>query len=181
LTAQGRKSFEAWLKRPIKDWPQDVRYPRNVLYREFNTYRAGNVTEMVRSIRQMLRTEGCTNVTLSVAVFGKYSTCVEAVGQDWVSWLREGVIDYAYPMNYTSSPATYADLLKEQSSDPRLRRKIISGIGVTAAESSLDATLAMRQIRMAREAGFGGFALFSLNDTTHREILHFLQLGVTKP
>ena len=57
--------------------------------------------------------------------------------------------------------------------------KIFPGIGVTAAESRLDAAQTLEQIDIIRREGAFGFVLFDLNNTVEKEILPMLSLGVT--
>ncbi|MCL1856744.1 MAG: hypothetical protein FWF84_03765, partial [Kiritimatiellaeota bacterium] len=52
-----------------------------------------------------------------------------------------------------------------------LRKKIVTGLGVVAAECTLDSRQTLDQIRVAQEAGFGGYALFSLTPALRYEIL----------
>ena len=108
---------------------------------------------------------------ITAAVYGKYPSCVDAVGQDWVSWLETGVVDYVLPMDYTESDERFAEWTGEQARTPAQARKVIAGIGVTASESRLDAEGVKRQIAIARRAGIAGFALFDLDETLEKEIL----------
>jgi uncharacterized lipoprotein YddW (UPF0748 family) len=119
-------------------------------------------------------------VELSAAVYGKYPSCVNSVGQDWISWLRTGLIDYALPMNYTENMEALKSWLGTQTADPRLATKIISGIGVTAAESRLDAIEVLQQIDVIRRMKCKGFALFDLDENLRQNILPILSEGVTK-
>lgn len=173
-----RARFEAaYGKAP--NWPACVTEANGARRADFLRWRAACVADAVQSIRTWLRVNRPT-VQLSAAVFGKYPACVDSVGQDWLSWLRTGLVDYALPMNYTESLDTLRDWLGTQTADPRLAARIISGVGVTAAESRLDPIETLRQIDAARKAKCAGFALFDLDETLRRAILPVLSEGVSK-
>ena len=116
----------------------------------------------------------------STAVFGKYPSCVAAVGQDWQSWLDAGMVDWMVPMNYVEDENKYASLLGQQCGIPSHARKIVSGIGVTAIESRLNVRQVIDQIKLARQHGTAGIAFFDLDYTLVNDILPYLRLGLFK-
>ena len=83
-------------------------------------------------------------------------------------------------MNYTENPEALRDWLGTQTADARLASKIISGIGVTAAESRLEPIDVLRQIEIIRKMNCKGFALFDLDEKLRREVFPTLAEGVTK-
>ncbi len=176
LGPETRKRFESALRRKIASWPADVQKGGDRA--AFVRWRAERVTDAVEGIRRRLKKEA-PGVLLSTAVYGKYPSCVDAVGQDWESWLRLGLVDYILPMNYSENLETFDQWLSQQTENPRFARKVISGIGVTAAESRLDPVQVIDQIRLTRQRGAGGFALFDLDLTLRQEILPVLRLGVS--
>ncbi|MBQ5770132.1 MAG: family 10 glycosylhydrolase, partial [Clostridia bacterium] len=58
------------------------------------------------------------SVFFSTAVFGKYPSCVAAIGQDWQSWLDAGIVDWMVPMNYIEDNSKYTALIKQQCQYP---------------------------------------------------------------
>ena len=116
----------------------------------------------------------------STAVFGKYPSCVAAVGQDWESWLDAGLVDWMVPMNYVEDGKKYASLVGQQCRTVSHARKIVSGIGVTAIESRLGVRQVIDQINTARSAGAAGIAFFDLDYTLVNDILPYLRLGLFK-
>jgi len=114
----------------------------------------------------------------TTAVLGKYPSCVASVGQDWESWIDGGLVDYAVPMNYTESREMYSSLVKQQGAKKTAARRTISGIGVTANESRLDAKGVIDQIRHARANGLAGVALFDLDTTLIKDVVPYLKLGI---
>jgi uncharacterized lipoprotein YddW (UPF0748 family) len=172
-----RAAFERRTQNPVEIWPRDVQYPARPRYKEFVAYRAEGITAIVADARQVLKAKA-PKALLTAAVYGRYPLCVESVGQDWMAWLRDGLLDYAAPMNYASSMAQYSTYLDDQSRVPELRRRILTGIGVTAAESSISAVQVIDQLDAARDRGFGGYALFDLDATLRLEVLPMLRLGI---
>ena len=162
------------------NWPACITEANGARREDFLRWRAGKMTDVVQEIRAWLRLNR-PRLELSAAVYGKYPACVDSVGQDWLSWLRTGLLDSALPMNYTEDPAKLADWLGTQTADPRLAAKIVSGIGVTAAESRLGPLQVLDQIQAARRAKCRGFALFDLDETLRAAVLPVLSAGATAP
>ena len=179
LGSNVRAAFEKKTGRRIRNWPRDVDPEKGRHAAAFMKYRAEIVTEVVGDLRLTLR-RIAPEARLSASVYGRYPLCADSVGQDWMLWLRRDLIDYAAPMNYTDDLKRYRDLLADQVATPKLRSRILSGIGVTAAESYLDAHAVMQQIDVARQQGFGGYVLFDLDATLRLEILPFLRLGINR-
>lgn len=115
---------------------------------------------------------------LTTAVLGKYPTCIASVGQDWDSWLHANLVDYVVPMNYTEDLAKYESFLAQQGMIKKHAHRTISGVGVTANESRLDARGVIEQIRLARKYELAGEALFDLDTTLEKQILPYLKLGI---
>ena len=146
----------------------------------FIRWRADQVSDFVQAAHKTMKRDAPGKV-LTAAVFGKYPSCLDAVGQDWESWLTIGLVDYVVPMNYTEDKSKYNEWLEQQTRTRKQALKIVSGIGVTAAESRLDAVQVIDQIQAARRAGCAGFALFDLDTTLRQEILPTLRMGTTAP
>ena len=159
-----------------KNWSEAARH--RPLFAEIVRWRAKQVTALVAEIRTTQR-KVAPNVLLSAAVLGRYPTCVESVGQDWMSWLELGYLDYAMPMNYTEDGALYSELLSVQLKKKAVARKIVGGIGVTASESRLGPDRVIDQVKELRKGGAAGFALFDLDMTLVHDIFPILELGIT--
>lgn len=115
---------------------------------------------------------------LTTAVLGKYPACIASVGQDWDSWLNSNSVDYVVPMNYSEDIAKYESFVAQQGMFKKHAQKTISGIGVTANESRLDAKQVIDQIKIARKYDLAGEALFDLDTTLEKNILPYLMLGI---
>jgi uncharacterized lipoprotein YddW (UPF0748 family) len=170
--------FEKATGRRAADWPEDVK--SGAMRAPFMRWRAEQVSDFVQSARRTLKRDAPGKV-LTAAVFGKYPSCLDAVGQDWESWINIGLVDYVTPMNYTEDAGVFNQWLAQQTRTRKQAMKIVPGIGVTAAESRLDAVQVIDQIQASRRAGCPGFALFDLDTTLRQEILPVLRMGVTAP
>ena len=114
----------------------------------------------------------------TVAVLGKYPSCVAAVGQDWYGWLDSNLVDYVVPMDYTEDLSQFESYLKQHAATRSNALRTIAGIGVTANESRLDAAQVIKQISLARKYRLAGVALFDLDVVLEKNILPYLQLGI---
>ncbi len=162
----------------LPNWPEEVK--SGAWRQQFIQWRARQISDFVQDVRRTLRRDA-PGKTLTAAVYGKYPSCLDAVGQDWEAWLNIGLVDYVAPMNYTGSLAKFNEWLAMQTRTPKLTAKVLPGIGVTAAESRLDAMQVVDQILSVRRAGCPGFVLFDLDTTLRQEILPVLRMGLTAP
>lgn len=99
-----RTAFEAWLgEGTITDWTPF--YPGGSRWRsDFVPFRMSTVTNLVRDINTFIRATN-PNIQISAAVFPLFSSTGDYqkiwLGQDTETWLKEGLIDFAAPMEYT--------------------------------------------------------------------------------
>jgi uncharacterized lipoprotein YddW (UPF0748 family) len=171
-----RSRFETVLGRRLEHWPAGVQ--EGALRKDFMRWRADVIAGVVREVRAAIRSDR-EGVRLSAAVFGKYPSCVDSVGQDWVAWLKQDTIDFVCPMNYTTDMAQFQGLLKTQAALPGAEGRIFPGLGVTAAESRLNSVQVLDQVALLRRMGMRGFALFDLNRDLESESLPALRMGAT--
>lgn len=171
-----RARFEASRGKRVANWPDDAR--KSPVFGELCRWRASRVTALVADIRAVQRKKAPGKL-VTAAVLGKYPTCVESVGQDWMSWLECGYVDYVYPMNYTENAAKYAELLAVQMKKRNTAVRVVGGIGVTATESHLSSDQVIDQVNALRRGGAAGFALFDLDSYLKDEILPVLSLGIS--
>ena len=69
-------------------------------------FMAGQVTSLVCSISDTLRSR-YPEVLISAAVRPDPERAAADYGQEWIAWLKQGVIDFAAPMLYTTSTAKF--------------------------------------------------------------------------
>jgi len=174
-----RSQFESDTGNTVAEWPQDV-MSGGPQQQAFIQWRAGTISAFVKQARQ-LANKTKPNVRLSAAVWGLYPQIIQSIGQDWGSWIKDGIIDFVCPMNYAEDLYKFTSLTDQQLNLPGIRGKLYPGIGVTASESQLRSDQVVEQILALRQRGVRGFALFDLSQTLKDETLPTLRMGVTRP
>ena len=174
-----RKRFMLATRQYITDFPASV-LPKTGEYGEsYNKWRVHQITRLVRLISERVR-EIKPHVKVSTAVFGGYPSCVTSIGQDWISWAKEGYIDFVCPMNYTEDSKYFTDLLENQLALMPKDVAIYPGIGATASNSLLTADAVIGQIHLARFLGASGWTIFDYSVNISDTILPAIQMGVGK-
>ena len=151
-------------------WYEGARLPKNAT-KPVSAFMV-QARSRVKSIRP--------STLFTAAVFGKYPSCVGAVGQDWESWLDAGIVDWLVPMNYLEDNGKYAACVRQQCRTPTHAKRIVSGIGVTAIESRLGVRQVIDQVKLARQVGAADVAFFDLDYTLVNDILPYLRIGLFK-
>ena len=160
-----RARFERQIGRKVENWPQDTDMG-GPLYDEWVRFRCGNVTAVVREVSEKVK-KARPDVEISAAVFRDYKTTGAERGQDWLSWCREGLLDFICPMNYTDKPEEFNACIRSQRDALRgLKTRLYPGLSFECAGYKYsDPRLTAREIQMVREAGLNGFAVYQLSRT----------------
>lgn len=174
-----RFEFERALKRKVARWPRDV-LPNGRDRSAFLSWRADQITRFVQQVRETVRAAR-SNLYVSAAVWGAYPATIETIGQDWGLWLKQNLVDFVCPMNYTVDNTRFAELTRNQLALPNAKDRVYPGIGVTAQESQLEPDQVIEQILLLRRLGAAGFVLFDMSQTVRTETLPMLQKGITAP
>ena len=174
-----RRSFEKHIGRVSVGWPKSVQEGGRDMA-AFQIWRAEQITSFVRSVRASIRKLN-PGIQLSAAVYRRYPSCRDSLGQDWGRWLKEDLVDFVCPMNYTEDSLNFANVTREQLAQPNAQNRIRPGIGVTSSESQLKADQVVDQIQTLRKQGATGFVLFDLGSTLRDDVLPILRLGTTTP
>jgi uncharacterized lipoprotein YddW (UPF0748 family) len=129
-------------------------------------YRKKGVTALVRDVYRRAKALK-PQAQVTAAVFTPLASA-EAVCQEWPSWLREGILDYAIPMAYTADNRALAGQFREwRTIDPDLER-IVPGLSIYAQTAkgtvTRDLQLILTQHRMSMEQRFHGNNYFSLHN-----------------
>lgn len=174
-----RAAFERSLGAKVSGWPRSAQAGGRYAAR-FRSWRAGQITSFVRAAARELRALK-PGLKISAAVWGNYPACVPSVGQDWALWLKEGIVDFVCPMNYTVDVSRFASLTHGQLALPRAAGRVYPGLGVTAAESQLRPDQVIEQVVALRKLGAAGFMLFDLSDTLREDTLPALRWCLPDP
>jgi uncharacterized lipoprotein YddW (UPF0748 family) len=173
-----RRRFGQWLGDKISGWPRSAQSGN--LSEKYNAWRREQITAFVHAVHDLSRKAGA-NIRVSAAVYAEYPGCSDSIGQDWGRWLKEGLVDFVCPMDYTAGNDAFKNLVRRQLALANAGGRVFPGIGVTSSESQLTPDQVIEQIRQARAAGAGGFVLFDLNRTLEKDVLPVLRMGITRP
>ena len=171
-----RQRFEAYRGTPVPSWPQDCY--SGALHDEYRDWRALQITQLVEAVHDSAKAIR-PGIMLSAAVFSGYPECRVSVGQDWVSWVEQGLLDMIMPMDYTDSPGQFATLLAEQLTLVDGRVPVYPGIGASSPGLPVDQVIV--QVLETRNQATGGFTVFALDVSTATDILPWLGRGLTYP
>ncbi|MEC9476904.1 MAG: family 10 glycosylhydrolase [Planctomycetota bacterium] len=119
-------------------------------------WRRDQVTELVKEIRIAVR-KADREALLTAAVYRTPQIAYHRVRQDWPRWLRLGLIDAVFPMQYDREIDRFeqrvAECLREASGYP-----VLMGIGTYLHE---DPRVTRRQAQLARRLGCQGVSHFA--------------------
>ena len=131
------------------------------------------VTKVVREVGEEIRRER-PGIVFSAAVMPDIDASRDLHGQDWVSWVRNGYLDFVVPMCYSRSDEVVEQQLRRAVQSVGEAR-VMAGIAVYNQHSRG----AVEKIRMARRQGVLGVSLFSYDSVEKRtDYLHSLKRSV---
>ncbi|HOP78686.1 MAG TPA: family 10 glycosylhydrolase [Thermogutta sp.] len=169
-----RQRFEKDTGLRVTSWPDDC-YSGSLraAYRNWRCEQITRVVQMVAQEAKRLRVD----IKISAAVFAEYPACRESVGQDWVSWVKAGYLDFICPMDYTEDDRRFERLVKTQAELIGGRIPMYPGIGAYRLDGP---DRVVGQISIARQIGVPGFTIFDLNEQSPQTIFPAVRLGATK-
>lgn len=133
-------------------------------------WRRDQVTGFVREAKAVV---AARKKKLSAAVIADLEKCQRVTFQDWPRWIREGLIDFAVPMNYGGQRKAVRERTQALLSVPGAREKVAIGLGAYKLIDSPEGLLA--QIHDCRALGAWGVVLFSYdNMSKHPELFSLL-------
>lgn len=119
-------------------------------------FRREQVTRLVARIRTDVKLVR-PRLVVSAAVIADPEVAWNDRFQDWRGWMREGLIDIAVPMAYTTDATRFEALVRVAREAAGTPERVWAGIG--AYMNTADGTLGM--IDIARSQDAGGVVLFS--------------------
>jgi len=155
-----REKFEHERGARVERWPQDV-VSGGALFEEYTRFRQQQITQTVAMVSKAIR-HIRPEVRISAAVFRNYAQDSISVGQDWVTWAKEGYVDFLCPMDYTSDVGELDRLVRDQIERVGQYVPVCAGLGLAASRTRMASPedLAL-QVDIARQAGCRGFVLFA--------------------
>ena len=157
-----RRKFEERIGKAVEHWPADVR-SQGPLEAPWLEVRAEHVTEAVREITAAIR-HTRPEVMVTAAVFDyPPQTAIRNVGQDWLRWAQEGLVDALCPMSYCYDLTDYETIVGMILRAVDGAVPVYAGIGVTAGGQMMryPEELAAK-LNILRRLGANGFAMFSV-------------------
>jgi uncharacterized lipoprotein YddW (UPF0748 family) len=156
LCPRCRQAYEQFTGKPATRWGADA--PR------FNEWREAVITDWTRRLSEKAR-QTRPGLRISAAVFPGLERAREEKGQNWKLWLDRGYLDVICPMNYTTNPREF-ELRCRDTFRSAPRERVVMGIG----SWKFDPPAGMNeQIKLTRQLGLAGFALFSYDDLATRQ------------
>jgi uncharacterized lipoprotein YddW (UPF0748 family) len=138
---------------------RDTGNPSWNVWLRWNTDR---VTLFVKELREALKGAG-RKVKISAAVFPDAVNARVAIGQDWASWGREGLVDMLNPMLYTNDIKLYETLAREAVGFARGRIQVCPGIGIGTSHNQNTPEGMIEEMRLTKALGAAGVVYFSSN------------------
>jgi len=172
-----RTRFEQQTGNTVLEWPADV-VDGGSLEEEFLDWRRQQITNLVAAVYQGVQATR-PEVQVSAAVFSSYAYCRDGVGQDWVSWIDQGIVDFLCPMDYTNDFDRFENLVNEQLDYAAERVPVYPGIGASSSSSSFGPDGVIVQVKTSRELETGGFIIFNFDRDLAVEDLPALGKGTT--
>jgi hypothetical protein len=148
-----RQRFEAARGKPVENWPADCY--NGALKAEYRQWRCDQISRLVRATAEQSR-KIKPWVKISAAVFSDYPGCKNSVGQDWVTWCRQGWLDFVCPMDYTNNDGHFERTVASQVGYVGGAIPIYPGIG----HFIITDDQAIGQMEIQRAQGADGDILF---------------------
>jgi uncharacterized lipoprotein YddW (UPF0748 family) len=126
----------------------------------WNEFRAGQVTQLLREVRQVVDQGNGPETILSAAVFPEPAAAYLENGQEWQAWAKEGLVDRLYPMAYFGDTDRVGAQLREIITNTPRNPKVALWAGLGALDKGPEQL--GKEARLAGEYGYEGVALFSL-------------------
>lgn len=173
-----RELFEKRLGRKLVRWPQDVRADPKIKA-EWEKFRQETISSVVKAVAEAVRGRRLP-VKISAAVVGN-DFRAGGVAQDWMSWCREGWLDFVCPMDYSPSVATFEATVREQVGKTGNVR-LYPGLGLACwpkADEVDDARRFTDQVGIVRKFRLPGYVNFDY-DFRGEKVYPLIRRGVNR-
>ena len=158
-----RRRFEISIGRKVERWPDDLKSDPDVSVR-WKNWRIENISAVVRDVAKLVRPMN-PKMQISAAVFSNAEKSPNTIAQDWLSWCRNGYLDFVCPMNYLDSKVRQrAAVQKQLKMVAGLPVKVYPGVGLSVFKKDrCDARRLSEQIAEIRACGAPGFTVFNFD------------------
>ena len=136
----------------------DLKNP-GILYK-YLQFRNGIITAHLLNFRRLIKHSG---LEYSIAARADYFGSALVEGQDWMSWGRQGLVDFICPMNYKLDRKEHREILGLQLQILDGAVPVYSGIGRKWSGGEITAEEMIRQAEDALDLGAAGISIFHFN------------------
>jgi uncharacterized lipoprotein YddW (UPF0748 family) len=172
-----RERFEKEIGRKAERWPEEA--VRGALRGPYLDFRRAQITRLVAAVAAEARRIK-PGIKVSAAVFNNYAAHRDAVGQDWVAWVKAGYLDFVCPMDYTARDDAFRRMVADQVRLVERRVPVYPGIGAgTGTDWTATPEATIRQVLLTRDLGADGFMVFQYTEDLGTRFLPALAAGVT--
>ena len=152
-----KEQFQSDTKIKVGRWPEDVQ-EGGPCAEQWREWRRGLITSLAKEISEECR-RAKPGIHVSLAAWPHLEAAYNQVGQDWTTWVKEGVLDFVCPMDYTTSTRDLVEnQLAGQLEEVGGAIPVYAGLGAFLMKSSAEL---IEQVQAAREAGADGFVAFA--------------------
>ena len=160
-----RAEFEKFSKRKVVNWPEDVFSGAQKW--DYENWERNNINGLVRRVYEQTK-KLKPRVQVSAAVWRDHRANRAFIKQDWVLWAKNGWLDFAVPMDYTSDETRFREDVKSQVANSAGRVLLAAGIGSFQHKTP---EITLKQIEIAREEGADGYVLFDYKPVKYEALL----------
>lgn len=166
--------FRSQTDHDAPNWPHDV--TEGTAKRGFQQWRHEQITTTVSNLYHKAKAVNPA-IQFSIAVWPEWPAVRDSIGQDWVQWSRDGIVDFVCPMNYVTTAEEAVRLFERQRRLAAPDVPIYPGIAPTTHHLTPENTI--RQVDQLRRVGAPGFVLFELDHDLQQHHLPALRAGAT--
>ena len=134
--------------------PMDIG-THGTLWYQWQFYRAGKVTEFVRKVGLLCRSNG---ITITAVIFPNRELALNTKLQDWKTWSVNNFVDGFTPLFLTCDEKTASNLIEEVLRNKSAATDMYAGLFVTFMNGS-DTDL-IKQIHASRKYNLNGIIIF---------------------
>jgi uncharacterized lipoprotein YddW (UPF0748 family) len=161
----------------LQHWPADV-LAGGPLRQQWLDWRRSNITTVVKAVSEQAHAIK-PRIKLSAAVFQRWNTDRDSVGQDWKLWCDRGYLDFVCPMDYTPINTQFVGLMTEQLTWAG-KVPCYPGLGPSVSPARFGPDRVVEQINLTRKHHTHGFIIFNYGVRESEELVPMLGLGVTR-
>jgi len=134
----------------------------NPIWPEWRKWRAEQINTLAREIRAAVN-KAKPGLPISSYVWGYHTyTNKSEVGQDWVTWINDGVLDWINPSGYRYTDESFIEAARLNREHVPKGFPYYITIGVKTSHGALkDAAEIRKQMIMARQCGADGLVFFT--------------------